>query len=139
MENRFIGFDEFWSNFSKTLQKNSATLGVLDYNTRNIVINAGESTFVDFGSVGWDWSERRIVQFFNSLGANREGGNFVNLLNREVIDAYANRAVAHRPGTTVGNIIAQLDYHNILFYLSVVHRLLDAVVQPTREEKQCTA
>ena len=127
-------FDEFWSNYSKTLQENSATLGVLDYNARNIVINAGESTFVDFGSVGWDWSERRIVQFFNSLGANREGGNFVNLLNREVIDAYANRAVAHRPGTTVGNIIAQLDYHNILFYLSVVHRLLDAVVQPTREK-----
>ena len=36
-------FDEFWSNFSMTLQENSATLGVLDYNTRNIVINAGES------------------------------------------------------------------------------------------------
>ena len=127
-------FDELWSKFSEPLQENSATMGVLDYNARNIVIDAGESTFVDFGSIGWDWSERRIVQFFNSLGANREGGNFVNLLDREIIGAYVNRAVAYRQGTTESNIVAQLDYHNILFYLSVVHRLLEAVAQPTREK-----
>ena len=128
--------DELWSNFSQTLHRKSATLGTLDYNARNIVIDAGDSTFVDFGSVGWDWSERRIVQFFNSLGSNREGGNFVNLLDREVIGAYANRAVTYRSGISEGDIFAQLDYHTILFYLSVVHRLLEATAQPTRERNR---
>lgn len=129
-------FDELWSDFSQALQENSVTLGVIDYNARNVVIDAGESTFVDFGSVGWDWSERRIVQLFNSLGANREGGNFVNLLNRDVIDAYAKQAVTYRLGSSEEDIFTQLDYHNILFYLSVVHRLLEAVAQPKREENR---
>ena len=129
-------FDELWSDFSQALQKNSVTLGVLDYNARNIVIDAGESTFVDFGSVGWDWSERRIVQFFNSLGANREDGNYLNLLNRDVIRAYASRATTYRSGSSEEDIFKQLDYHNILFYLAVVHRLLEAIAQPTKERNR---
>ena len=128
--------DELWSNFSQTLHRNSATLGVLDYNARNIVMDAGKGAFVDFGSIGWDWSERRIVQFFNSLGSNRDGGNFVNLLDREVIGAYANRDVTYRSNTSEEDIFVQLDYHSILFYLSVVHRLLEAIAQPTRERNR---
>ena len=131
--------DKLWSNFAQTFHRNSATLGTLgtlDYNARNIVIDAGDSTFVDFGSVGWDWSERRIVQFFNSLGANREGGNFINLLNRDVIGAYASRAVTYRSCISEEDVFAQLDYHNILFYLSVVHRLLEAAAQPRREKNR---
>ncbi len=117
--------DEVWSNFAQAHPwTDSATLGALDYNARNIVIDAGGISFVDFGSIGWDWSERRIVQFFNSLGANREGGNFVNLLNRDVIRAYASRAITYRSGSSEEDIFTQLDYHNILFYLSIVHRLL---------------
>ena len=129
-------FDELWSDFSQALQKNSVTLGVLDYNARNIVIDAGESTFVDFGSVGWDWSERRIVQFFNSLGANREGGNYLNLLNRDSIRAYASQAITYRSGSSEEDIFTQLDCHNILFYLAVVHRLLEAIAQPTKERNR---
>ena len=128
--------DELWSNLSQTLHRNSATLGALDYNARNIVMDASRITFVDFGSIGWDWSERRIVQFFNSLGSNREEGNFINLLNREVIGAYANRAVAYRSDVSVGEIITLLDYHNILFYLSIVHRLPEAAAQPTSEKNR---
>ena len=128
--------DELWSSFSQTLHGNAATLGTLDYNARNIVIDAGDITFVDFGSVGWDWSERRIVQFFNSLGANREGGSFVNLLNREIIGTYAKRAATYRSGASEEDIFRQLDYHSILFYLAIVHRLLEAAAQPTREENR---
>ncbi|MDE0040932.1 MAG: hypothetical protein OXT74_02765 [Candidatus Poribacteria bacterium] len=128
--------DEVWSNLAQALHGNSATFGTLDYNARNIVIDAGGIIFVDFGSVGWDWSERRIVQFFNSLGANREGGNFVNLLNRDVIRAYASRAITYRSGNSEEEIIAQIDYHNILFYLSIVHRLLAATAQPEQEENK---
>ena len=128
--------DELWSSLSRTLHRNSATLGTLDYNARNIITDARRITFVDFGSIGWDWSERRIVQFFNSLGSNREEGNFVNLLNREVISAYANRAVAYRSDISESEIITLLDYHNILFYLLIVHRLLEATAQPTSEKNR---
>ena len=128
--------DELWSNLAPSLHGNSGTLGALDYNARNIMVDANSVSFVDFGGIGWDWSERRIVQYFNSLGSNREGGNFINLLNQEVIGAYANRALAYRSGISEENIFVQLDYHNILFYLSVVHRLLEAVVQPTREKNR---
>ena len=128
--------NELWSNFAQTLHGNSATLGALDYNARNIMIDAGDITFVDFGSIGWDWSERRIVQFFNSLGANREGGNYLNLLNRDVIRAYASRAITYRSGSSEEDIFTQLDYHNILFYLSVVHRLLEVVARPTSEKNR---
>ena len=128
--------NELWSTFSQTLHGNVATLGSLDYNARNIVVDAGGITFVDFGSVGWDWTERRIVQFFNSLGANREGGNYLNLLNRDVISAYASRAITYRSGSSEEDIFTQLDYHNILFYLSVVHRLLEVVARPTSEKNR---
>ena len=128
--------DELWSSFAQVFHENSATLGALDYNARNIMIDAGDITFVDFGSIGWDWSERRIVQFFNSLGANREGGNYLNLLNRDVIRAYASRAITYRSGSSEEDIFTQLDYHNILFYLSVVHRLLEVVTRPTSEKNR---
>ncbi|MDE0297701.1 MAG: phosphotransferase [Candidatus Poribacteria bacterium] len=131
-----LELEKLWSNFAQAIRSNSATLGVLDYNARNIVLSAGNITFVDFGSIGWDWSERRIVQFFNSLGANREGGNFVNLLNRDVIRAYASRAISYRSGCSEEGIFAQLDYQNILFYLSIVHRLLATATQPNRKENR---
>ena len=89
-----------------------------------------------FGGIGWDWSERRIVQYFQQPGFKSRGRKlFINLLNREVIGAYANRALAYRSGISEEDIFVQLDYHNILFYLSVVHRLLEAVAQPTRGKK----
>ena len=126
--------DKIWSDFAQAIRRDSTTLGTLDFNARNIVIDTVGITYVDFGSIGWDWSERRIVQFFNSLGANREGGNYLNLLNRDAIRAYASRAITYRSGSSEEDIFTQLDYHNILFYLSIVHRLLEAVAQPTKEE-----
>lgn len=128
--------DKLWSNFTQAIRRDSATLGVLDYNARNIVVDTDGISFVDFGSIGWDWSERRVVQFFNSLGANREGGNFVNLLNRDVIRAYASRAITYRSDCSEEEIITQIDCHNILFYLSIVHRLLAATAQPNLEESR---
>ena len=126
--------DKLWSDFAQAVRRDATTLGALDYNARNIVIDAASITYVDFGSIGWDWSERRIVQLFNSLGANREGGNYLNLLNRDSIRAYASQAITYRSGSSEEDIFTQLDYHNILFYLSIVHRLLEAVAQPTKEE-----
>ena len=128
--------DKLWSNFTQAICADSATLGTLDYNARNIVIDAGGISFVDFGSIGWDWSERRIVQFFNSLGAQRGEGNFVNLLDRDVIRAYASRAITYRSGNSEEDIFTQLDYHIILFYLSIVYRLLAAAAQPVQEENK---
>ena len=70
-----------------------------------------------------------LVQTFNSLGAHRSGGRFVSTLNREVVGEYASQSSQGR--LDVAEI--RVDYHNILFYLSIIHRLLQAIAQPERE------
>ena len=121
--------DEIWEDMSNCLHNAQARLGNLDYNARNVVIDGDSPTFIDFASVGWDWSERRLVQTFNSLGAHRSGGRFVSTLNREVVGEYASQSAKGRSDEAE----IRVDYHNILFYLSIIHRLLQAIAQPERE------
>ncbi len=130
-------FDAFWKKLSERLRLNTPTLGALDYNARNVLLRGEAPSFVDFACIGWDWSERRIIQLFNSLGSNRNSGNFINLLNRDIVKTYTKQAVRYRAGCSERDIAAQIDYHNILFYLATVHRLLEAVVHPkTKTHKQ---
>ncbi len=121
--------NEIWEDMSNYLHNAEARLGSLDYNARNVVVDVDSAAFIDFASVGWDWGERRLVQTFNSLGAHRSGGRFVSALNREVVGEYASRS-AHGKSDEAE---IRVDYHNILFYLSVVYRLLQAIAQPQRE------
>ncbi len=121
--------DEVWEHMSNCLHNAEARLGSLDYNARNVVVDGDRPAFIDFASIGWDWGERRLVQTFNSLGAHRSGGRFVSTLNREVIGEYASQSAQGR----LDEAEIRVDYHNILFYLSVVYRLLQAIAQPERE------
>lgn len=124
--------DEVWEHMSNCLHNAEARLGSLDYNARNVVVNGDSPAFIDFASVGWDWSERRLVQTFNSLGAHRSGGRFVSTLNREVVGEYASQSAKGRSDEAE----IRVDYHNILFYLSVVYRLLQAIAQPELEDSK---
>ena len=81
-------------------------------------------------SIGWDWQERRLVQYFNSVGAYKEGANFVSLLNSELVETYANWVAQHRENCSPTEIAARVDSHHLLFYLSVIHRVLEAVAKP---------
>ncbi len=132
------GLDAIWTRMSDCLHRATPTLGTLDYNARNIVLNGDMPTFIDFGSIGWDWSERRLVQSLNSLGANRTNGNFVSLLDQEIVKEYAGQVAEHREECSETEIAAQVDYHQLLFYLSIVHRLLQSTAQPETAESRAT-
>lgn len=124
--------DEIWEDMSNCLHNAEARLGSLDYNARNVVVNGDSPTFIDFSSVGWDWSERRLVQTFNSLGAHRSGGRFVSTVNRAVVGEYASQSAQGKSDESE----IRVDYHSILFYLSIIHRLLQAIAQPEREDSK---
>ena len=130
--------DTIWERLSNRLNRATPTLGTLDYNARNIVADGSTPTFIDFGSIGWDWSERRLVQSLNSLGANRANGNFVSLLDQAIVKEYASQVAEHRDGWSEAEIAAQVDYHHLLFYLSIVHRLLQSTAQPETVESKAT-
>ena len=128
--------DTTWTALSNRLRTAPPTLDSLDYQSRNIVISDETPFLIDFSSVGWDWQERRLVQFFNSIGANQERANFVPLLNRELVDAYAEWVTSHRETCSPAEIAARVDSHHLLFYLSVIHQLLRAVAQPEVSESR---
>ena len=128
--------DTVWAALSDRLRTAPPTFDSLDYQSRNIVISDETPFLIDFSSVGWDWQERRLVQFFNSIGANEEGANFVSLLNRELVEAYAVWVTSHRETCSPAAIAARVDSHHLLFYLSVIHHILRAVAQPETSESR---
>ena len=130
--------DTIWERLSSRLHSATPTLGALDYNARNIVLDGSTPTFIDFASIGWDWGERRLVQSLNSLGANRTNGKFVSLLDREIVKEYASQVAEHREDWSETEIAAQVDYHQLLFYLSIIHRLLQSTAQPEAAESKAT-
>ena len=125
---------EKWNALAVRLQLAPTALGGLDNNARNVVIADENPTFIDFASIGWNWQEMRLVQLLNSIGAflstPRENANFVSLLNRELINTYAEWVCAHRETASPVEIAARVDAHHLLFYLSAVDQLLQALAQP---------
>ena len=127
-----------WERMSNRLHRATPSLGTLDYNARNIVFDGETPTFIDFGSIGWDWGEQRLVQSLNSLGANRANGRFVSFLDRNIVKEYAAQVSEHREKCSETEIAAQVDCHQLLFYLSIVHRLLQSTAQPETAESKAT-
>ena len=128
--------DAAWNAISDRLQAAPPTFDSLDYQSRNIVISGETPFLIDFSSVGWDWQERRLVQYFNSIGANQEGANFVSLLDCDLVNAYAEWVTTHRETCSPAEIAARVDSHHLLFYLSVIHQLLRTVAQPETAESK---
>ena len=133
-------FTDTWDAFAKRLQQAPTTLGSLDNNARNVVIRDKSPFFIDFASIGWHWQEMRLVQSFNSIGAflvsPSEIGNFVSLLDRELVETYAEWVRTHRETCPPAEITARVDGHHLLFYLSVIHQLLRATAHPEATENR---
>lgn len=125
-----------WSALSKLLLDAEPVLGTLDYQARNIVIRNETPFFIDYGSVGWDWQERRIVQYFNCVGAYSENSNFISLIDRELVVSYAEWVVQNREKCSSDEITARIDGHHLLYYLSVIHKLLGAVARPEEQKNR---
>ena len=104
-------------------------LGSTDYNARNVVVDSGIDavTFIEFAKIGWDWPERRLVQYATGLGAGARGG-FAGLLDRAAAGRYARSA----PGDPARRALA-LDGHHLLFHLNAAARLCGALDRPGLE------
>ena len=105
------------------------TLGCMDYNARNIVVeeNTHRACFIEFAKIGWDWPERRLVQYGTSLGAGYDEGQFVGLIKREVAGFYA----ARNPEDHCGRALA-LDGHHLHFNLNAFAMLAVALDDPDK-------
>ena len=131
---------EKWNALAIRLQLAPTALGSLDNNARNIVVAEEAPVFIDFASIGWNWQEIRLVQLFNSVGAflstADESANFVSLLDAELVSTYAEWVCTHRETSSAAEIAARVDAHHLLFYLSVIHQLIQAIAQPETTESK---
>jgi len=98
-------------------------LGATDYRPRNIVVDPAGSDpcrvrFIEFAKIGWDWTERRLVQYTNTV---RRG--FRRLLDAGDVEFYAVRAGRERARA--------LDYHHLVFYLNAASMLGAALAAPS--------
>ncbi len=100
------------------------TLGSMDYNARNVVVDGdtGKPCFIEFAKIGWDRPERRLVQYSTGLGAGKAKGRFVSLMTSETAQFYA----AALPEDAKGRLLA-LDGHHLHFHLNAFAMLLGAL------------
>ncbi len=110
-----------WGEAVEVIRSAQPTLGPLDYNARNLLLRGADPYFVDFSTVGWDWPERRVVQYFTALGAYREDGNFVSAVTRDTIAA-SRSVLFFNPDA--------LEAHQVVFLCLAVARLLRIGIKP---------
>lgn len=99
-----------------------ASLGSVDYNARNAIVEPGGTRiyFLEFAKIGWDWTERRLTQYNTSMGSGRQDGRM-----RSLLDASAARLYAEASGRSDG--ARALDYHRIFFLLNSAALLCSAL------------
>ena len=113
---------------SRLAGEEGESLGSTDYNARNVVVGgSGAVSFIEFAKIGWDWPERRLVQYATGLGAGAEGG-FAGLLDRAAARQYARWAPADRTRRMFA-----LDGHHLLFHLNAAAMLCGALDRPGHE------
>lgn len=97
-------------------------LGSTDYNAHNAVVDSAGTKvrFLEFAKIGWDWTERRLVQYTTSVGSGREDGRM-----RSFLDADAARCYAEISGRANG--AQALDYHHTFFLLNGAAMLCTAL------------
>lgn len=94
-------------------------LGATDYNPRNIAVDLekGRLCFIDFAKIGWDWTERRLVQYTNTVKRD-----FRSLIGAGEVAFYTAQAGRERARA--------LDGHHLVFYLNAASRLGAALAAP---------
>jgi len=127
-ENRLV--DDAWDKIARCILNKTTTLGSLDYNALNIIVDKNRVSFIDFSSIGYDWRERRLVQYLTGLGAHKEDSAFISLLSKESVNFYVETLCLE----DAENVAKLADYHQILFYLITISKLLDALKAPEKRE-----
>ena len=102
-------------------------LGVTDYQSGNVVIDeSGERlTFLEFAKLGWDWTERRAVQYATSADADALPG----LLDSQAVGMYGDlwEEVHGQDGAARRRA---LDGHHTIFHLLLGQRLCGSSASP---------
>ncbi|HJR50314.1 MAG TPA: hypothetical protein VJ794_04360, partial [Gemmatimonadales bacterium] len=98
------------------------TLGSLDYNARNVVLDGDRLTLIDFAAVGADWPERRFVQYGTATGAGSVDDGFASVVSSVSVTAYA-AEVAQLRSVPVADMVHRVDAHDLLLLLTAAHHL----------------
>ncbi|MEE2753248.1 MAG: hypothetical protein VX910_04640 [Candidatus Latescibacterota bacterium] len=101
------------------LSEKTLILGPTDYNARNIVLaDNAKAWFLEWSKIGFDWPERRAVQYLTSLGAGRPGSRPRSLIDRWIANRYAVSAT----WTDRVDAASDLDAHHLIFHILLALR-----------------
>ena len=93
--------------------------GPTDYNARNIVVaKSGDPIYLEWSKLGYDWPERRVVQYLTSLGAGTRGAQPRTLIDPWIATRYAAAVSWSDPEAAAFS----LDGHHLIFHLLLALR-----------------
>jgi hypothetical protein len=105
-----------------TLVKQPVYLGPTDYNARNIVVaKSGRPFYLEWSKLGYDWPERRVVQYLTSLGTGRADARPMSLIDPWIAEQYASTASWSDPETAAFS----LDAHHLIFHILLALRWVE--------------
>ena len=125
--------ETLWEEIVGALADGPCSLGPTDYNARNIVVDDETEAvwFIELAKLGWDWPERRVVQYTASMGAGRPDGGFRSALDPDGVARYVS-LVTGSDNASAG-ISGRLDAHHLVFHVLAGLRLLQALLDPSEE------
>ncbi len=110
-----------WETLVNELIQAPPALGPTDYNARNIACpNPETATVLELAKIGYDWPERRLVQYTTSLGAHNPRGRIIGLLTPSLAQYYAHSA-SKLYSTPAETILFRLDAHHLIYHLFAAH------------------
>ena len=110
-----------WETLINELIQAPPVLGPTDYNARNIACpNPETATVLELAKIGYDWPERRLIQYTTSLGAHNPRGRIIGLLTPSLARHYAHFA-SKLYLTSAEIILLRLDAHHLIYHLFAAH------------------
>ena len=110
-----------WKTLVNELIHAPPALGPTDYNARNIACpNPETATILELAKIGYDWPERRLVQYTTSLGAHNPHSRIIGLLTPSLARHYAHFA-SKLYSTPAETILFRLDAHHLIYHLFAAH------------------
>ena len=110
-----------WETIVNELSHAPPVIGPTDYNARNIACpNPETATVLELAKIGYDWPERRLVQYTTSLGAHNPRGRIIALLTPSLAQYYAHLA-SQLYSTPAETILFRLDAHHLIYHLFAAH------------------
>ena len=110
-----------WETIVNELSHAPPVIGPTDYNARNIACpNPETATVLELAKIGYDWPERRLVQYTTSLGAHNPRGRIIALLTPSLARHYA-LFTSKLYSTPAETILLRLDAHHLIYHLFAAH------------------